>query len=145
MIYAPQNPTGIDSRIYKLQYWLDKLGWGDIYGQLYINNGKAEALVDGEYINVLLDDRKKSVMGFVVNERQGYNMVTASVDLIVNCNLKLLGLSKEEAINEVLQVIRQRTLLKNEKSVKIGSPYIKNNKYPYFNFTITLNVNYKNN
>ena len=167
MIYAKTNPVGVDAQILRYQKWLytafDEHADIDVYGRLYINDKQkvkvAEAYIgDGEYKEVFADDKRALVMGFIVNgTRDGLNNVKANVELIVSANLSKLydtpERMDEELLLKVASVIKQRTLAPQEKNIKTDfndvfaklnpERYKARNMHPYFNFSISFDVNYK--
>jgi hypothetical protein len=164
-VYTKDNPVGLDAKLLKIQNYINELQWDnfDVYGQLYINerNGEkiAEAYVgNGEYREVLVDDRKTAVFGFFVDDtRAGHNMIKVPVELVCSCNLKAIygeqEMNDEEVLGEVLKIIRKVTLLPNESQIKTGlsnvfsristKQFVSRNMLPWFNFSITFNVVYK--
>lgn len=165
-VHSKLNPIGIDKVLYKLQLKINELEWDniDVYGRFYINerNEKkiAEAYIgDGEYKEVLLDDLKIAVFGFFVGDtRSGLNMIKTPVDLVCSVDLSRIGVSTdrndEEALREVVRIIKRNTLLSHERDIKTGLDNVFSristeqfkfrDMHPYFNFSIGFDIVYKN-
>lgn len=165
-VYAKENPVGLDKRLYKLQLKINEIGWDniDVYGKFYINERNeikiAEAYVgNGEYREVLVDDRKTAVFGFLVGDtRSGLNMIKTPVELVCSVDLSKIGESTdrndEEAMLQVLKIMKYNMLLDNEKEIKTGLDNVFSSisteqfkfrdMHPYFNFSIGFDIVYKN-
>lgn len=165
-VHSKTNPVGLDKSLLKIQNKINDIGWDDIdvYGHLYvINKGDrkfAGAYIgNGEYLDVLLNDKKNAVFGFFVDDnRSGLSMIKTPVNLICSCNLhKLFGSSErsdEEALLAVHKIVKRITLIDNETGIKTGfdnvfSNLTQNTKYnrdiqPWFNFSISFDIIYKN-
>lgn len=165
-VYAKENPVGLDKKLYKLQLKINEIGWDniDVYGKFYINERNeqniAEAYVgNGEYREVLVDDRKTAVFGFFVGEtRTGLNMIKTPVELVCSVNLSKIGIptdrNDEEVMLQVLKIVKYHTLIDNEREIKTGLSNVFSristeqfrfrDMQPYFNFSIGFDIVYKN-
>lgn len=166
MIYVKTNPVGIDKTIAKFQSAINSIGWDDmhVYGRLYINDKEdskvAEAYVsDREYKEVFVDDRKNAVFGFLVQpKRSGFGMIDSEIKLIGTINLSSIfgddERKDEEALLTVLDSIRNYLSSPEEGEISTRNEDVFSevtwervkfrDMQPWFNFSLTFNVGYKN-
>jgi len=165
-VHSKTNPVGLDKSLLKIQNKIDDIGWENIevYGHLYViekdNRKFAGAYVgNGDYEDVLLNDKKNAVFGFFVSEnRTGLSMIRTPVEIVCSCNLaELFGnteRSDEEAMLNVLRIIKNMTLFNNESGIKTGFTNVFSglttdglsyrDVQPWFNFSISFDIVYKN-
>jgi hypothetical protein len=161
-VHSKPNAIGIDKQILRWQNRIDGCFPVDIdvYGKLYVNDKNLHAYIaDGEYAEIFLDDTKNAVIGFLVSEtRNGFNMIKCNVKVICSCNLSAIYGSgtreDEKALLTVLGVIKKNTLIKNEIDIKtkfedvfsdVSIERLKfRNMHPWFNFSISFDLVYKN-
>lgn len=164
--YKKPDPTGLDEVIQWIQDSIEEIGWSNtaIYGKLYVNerlNGKvAEAYVSsGEYSEVFVDDTKNAVFGFIVDgKRRGYTMIKTTARLICSINLDKiysnLYRNDEEVMRTIVRAIDIHLL--GEKFIEISTDLSEvfsglsidrfkfRDMHPWFNFSITFELTYKN-
>ena len=165
MIYAKENPIGIDLYILRLQRKIEEMGWidTDVYGRLFINERDGRKVIEaylgnGEYREVFIDDTKNAVFGFIVEDtRKTYSMIQCNVKLICSCRLDKIfetgEITDEEALLTVLRTFRHNQIIRVAGDIQTGLAKVFSdvnieklkyrNMYPYFNFSFTFSLNYK--
>jgi len=165
-VIAKSNPVGIDKSILRFQNELEGMRWSntDIHGRLYINKRKDDTILEAyrpTVINneVFLDDAKTAVLGFVADDsRDGGTRIKTNVTLICSVDLDKLYTSDtrddEEALMETMEAIM--FLIQDKESIKISTGiekvfsmvswerYESRNQQPWFNFSISFDLFYKN-
>lgn len=166
MIYAKEQPIGIDKQIYRFQQKISSIGWDNmaVYGKLYVTKRKNEKIAEayignGEYKEVFIDDRHSAVFGFIPSDtRNGISFVNSDVKLICSVNLNKISNTSErkdeEAMLTVISVISPLLRSDNEKLIltgiedvfsEISINRIKHlDMHPWFNFAFTFNIQYIN-
>jgi len=165
-VHAKANPVGLDLALLRFQNSLNELTWTnfEVYGKLYIeDDGKTKIAKaysgSGEYTeDVFVDDRKTAVMGFFVDDtREGLSIVKVPVTLVCSCRLDSIYTtterSDEETICAVLNALGRidktagqiKTGLRNVFSEVSWERFKFRDLHPWFNFSITFDVIYKNN
>lgn len=159
MIYTPEILTGIDVNINRLQTKLNSnLLWGaniHIFGRIRENkrnnNTVFEAYVgNGEYTEIFIDDKKTSVIGFLVDKKRDLPSNEVNVTIIVSIYLSDAyndSLQHDEhALIDIVRILRNSGLIIvseiNTDFYQIFSGFnIKRieyrNMYPFYNFSIT--------
>lgn len=159
MIYKSEILTGIDVNINRLQTKLNSnLSWGaniHIFGRIRENkrnnNTIFEAYIsNGEYTEIFIDDKKTSVIGFLVDKKRDLPSNEMTVTIIVSVYLPNAyndSLQHDEhAIMDVVRILRNSGLINvseiNTDFYQIFSVFdIKRieyrNMYPFVNFAIT--------
>lgn len=173
MNYLRGKAYGVDVEIEKIQTYLynnikDRFCLGDLdsYGRVYKN--KKSGLVipeyyvsDGEYKEVLLDDRVSAVMFFSTSDEAEVNgsLITQDCDLLFSINLSKLGFSNDrddEKIRQIvvsyLRIYNQRDDFVKQATTKLEKVYrdfngVSNYFYDmqdYHHFKIKLGLRYNN-
>ena len=165
-VHSKLNPIGIDKNILKFQNKINAIGWTniDVYGRLYIEEVNGQKIAkshvgNGEYKEVFNDDQKTAVFGFFIGEnRTGLNMIKVPVELVCSCNLDSIYTTSErndeEALLEVLKIVKKLTLLDHEREIKTGFENVFSristerlkwrDGHPWFTFSILFDIVYKN-
>jgi hypothetical protein len=136
MIYSPDSPVGIDSKIYLLQYYIDgRLDtlWNcnkAVYGRCQDTERKGakrlEANVGGkEYVEPFVNDNNSCVVGFRVNSRSVANhRLLADVDVIFTMNVfDILGTNvydNERVLMQAYRLVKSSGMVNQLTGIKVG-------------------------
>lgn len=170
MIYLKDNAVGLDTVINryvtKIEKTLTNMGWDlQMYHRLYkeLTDNGVEApfrFTSGkEYKEVLLDDGFVAEAGFLVSEDRSIDndVISVDCDVVFSVNLDKLDNGSEQREDEVVMLAALNAVRDCEEVtvIKTGLDNVFSDfdterikfrdMQPFFNFSFTINIKYKNN